>query len=127
MSDRNLCPECGAEIPTDAPAGQCPKCLLKAGIESFEAPSVDQLGELFPQLEILELIGKGGMGAVYKARQPGLDRFVAVKILPPEVASDPEFAKRFTREARAMARLNHPNIVAIHDFGQTGGIFYFVM
>ena len=58
------------------------------------------------------------MGAVYKARQPGLDRLVAVKILPPEVGRDPAFAERFTREARALARLNHPNIVAVYDFGQ---------
>ena len=134
MSDRNLCPECGAEIPAGAPAGQCPKCMMKAGFESevpgssgFEPPSVDALSERFPQLEILELVGKGGMGAVYKARQPGLDRFVALKVLPLEVGRDPAFAERFTREARAMARLSHPNIVAIHDFGQTDGLFYFVM
>ena len=59
------------------------------------------------------------MGAVYKARQTGLDRLVAVKILPPEVGRDPAFAERFTREARALARLSHPNIVAVHDFGRT--------
>ncbi len=64
---------------------------------------------------------------MYKARQRGLDRLVAVKILPPEVGRDPAFAERFTREARAMARLSHPHIVAIHDFGQTNGQFYFVM
>jgi serine/threonine-protein kinase len=85
------------------------------------------LAGLFPQLELLELIGKGGMGAVYKARQPGLDRFVAIKILPPEVGRDPAFAERFTREARAMAKLSHPNVVSIFDFGQSGGLFYFVM
>ncbi len=146
MSDNKLCPECGTVIPADAPAGQCPQCMLKAGFESescseprleatvqsppsssFEPPSVDSLRELFPQLEILEFVGKGGMGAVYKARQPSLDRFVAVKVLPPEFGRDPAFAERFTREARAMARLSHPNIVAIHNFGQTDGLFYFVM
>jgi len=93
----------------------------------FEPPPIEQLAPLFPQLELLELIGKGGMGAVYKARQTGLDRLVAVKILPPEVGRDPAFAERFTREARAMARLSHPHIVAIYDFGQTHGQFYFVM
>lgn len=146
MSEKSLCPECGAEIPADAPAGQCPKCMMKAGFESegpsgpehkptvpspgssgFEPPAVDELAKLFPQLEILELLGKGGMGAVYKARQPGLDRLVAVKILPPEIGQDPAFAERFAREARAMARLSHPNIVTIHDSGQTDGLFYFVM
>jgi hypothetical protein len=63
----------------------------------------------------------GGMGAVYKARQPRLDRLVALKILPPETAHDPGFAERFNREARALARLNHPNIVTVHDFGHVAG------
>ena len=67
------------------------------------------------------------MGAVYKARQPGLDRLVALKILPPEIAREPSFAERFTREARALARLSHSNIVTIHDSGQAGGFFYLVM
>src|SRR5437016_6438454 len=67
------------------------------------------------------------MGAVYKARQPGLDRLVALKILPPRSGSDPGFAERFTREARALARLSHPNIVAVHDFGQAEGVPYFIM
>jgi serine/threonine protein kinase len=87
----------------------------------FVPPPVETLAKLFPQLEILALIGQGGMGAVYKARQPGLDRLVALKILPPRPGSDPGFAERFTREARALARLNHPNIVAVYDFGQVSG------
>ena len=61
------------------------------------------------------------MGAVYKARQPGLDRLVALKILPPRTGSDPGFAERFTREARALAKLTHPNIVGVYDFGQVSG------
>ncbi|KKL93543.1 hypothetical protein LCGC14_1873630 [marine sediment metagenome] len=72
-------------------------------------------------------LGKGGMGAVYKARQPGLDRFVAVKILPPEVGADPDFAERFKREARALAKLSHQNIVSVFDFGQADGLYYFIM
>jgi serine/threonine protein kinase len=75
------------------------------------------VAQLFPQLEIIELIGQGGMGAVYRARQPALDRLVALKILAPRPGSDHGFTERFTREARALARLNHPNIVAVHDFG----------
>jgi serine/threonine protein kinase len=67
------------------------------------------------------------MGAVYKARQTKLDRLVAVKVLPPEVARDPAFAERFTREARSLARLNHPNIVMVFDFGEADGLFYFSM
>jgi predicted Ser/Thr protein kinase len=85
----------------------------------FEPPSPEELSALFPQLEILELLGKGGMGAVYKARQSGLDRLVALKVLPPELGGDGSFAERFTREARALARLSHPNIVGVYDFGQT--------
>ena len=137
MSESPRCPKCGIQLSADAPAGLCPKCLVLAGFESqsasgdpgptkltpptsgFEPPTVEELAPLFPQLEILELLGKGGMGAVYKARQPGLDRLVAVKILPPEISRDPAFAERFQREARALARLSHPHIVAVYDFGMT--------
>lgn len=98
------------------------------GGQGFEPPSPEELAGRFPQLEVLELLGKGGMGAVYKARHKGLDRLVAVKILPPEISRDAAFAERFTREARALAKLNHPNIVAVYDFGQTTeGLFFFVM
>ena len=93
----------------------------------FMPPPVAEIAKLFPQLEVLEFIGKGGMGAVYKARQPSLDRLVALKILPPAAAGDPGFAERFNREARALARLNHPNIVAVHDFGKAGTLHYLVM
>jgi predicted Ser/Thr protein kinase len=93
----------------------------------FQPPDPEELAGHFPQLEILELLGVGVMGAVYKARQPGLDRLVALKILPPEVGRDPAFAERFAREARAMARLTHPNILAIHDSGQAAEFYYFVM
>lgn len=123
-----VCPSCGKPLAADAPQGVCPECLLKAGFSSapgssaggqggFVPPGVHEIAQLFPQLEILELIGKGGMGAVYKARQPGLDRLVALKILPPRSGADPGFAERFTREARALAKLNHPNIVTVYDFG----------
>jgi serine/threonine protein kinase len=94
---------------------------------AFVPPAVAEVAKLFPQFEILELLGHGGMGAVYKARQPTLDRLVALKILPPQPSGDSGFADRFTREARALARLSHPNIVAVHEFGQAGGLNYFVM
>ena len=80
-------------------------------------PGVAELAPLFPQLEILELVGKGGMGAVYKARQKELDRIVALKILPPGIGDDPAFAGRFAREAKALAKLNHPGIVTLYEFG----------
>ena len=87
---------------------------------------VADLAPLFPQLEILELIGQGGMGAVYKARQKELDRIVALKILPPGIG-DAAFAERFAREAKALARLNHPGIVTIYEFGRSNGLFFFLM
>jgi len=93
----------------------------------FEAPSVAEVGQMFPQLEVLAFVGKGGMGAVYKARQPALDRLVALKVLPSQAARGPDFAERFNREARALAKLSHPNIVAVHEFGQTNGLHYFIM
>ena len=94
---------------------------------SFAAPTPAELAPKFPQLEILSLLGQGGMGAVYRARQKELDRIVALKILPPSVGQDAAFADRFTREARALARLNHPGIVTLYEFGRADGLFYFLM
>ena len=135
MSEKNHCPQCGADLPAHVPAGLCPGCLLKRGLESQTGRSSDggsqpgaadcppptpaELAAHFPDLEILELVGRGGMGVVYKARQKRLDRLVALKILSPKIGQDPAFAERFAREARAMAMLSHPHIVAVHDFGQT--------
>ncbi|HHE73013.1 MAG TPA: serine/threonine protein kinase, partial [Chloroflexi bacterium] len=76
---------------------------------------------------ILHQIGRGGMAVVYKAHQPALERYVAIKVLPQQFTFDREFVERFLREARAVARLNHPNIVTIHDVGQAGGTYYIVM
>lgn len=135
------CPGCGASLPQDAPEGLCPKCLLVHNLStsasapfaeavrrgSFTAPTPAELAPLFPQLQILDLLGQGGMGAVYRARQPALDRLVALKILPPSSQRDPAFAERFTREAVALGKLNHPNIVMVYDFGQVQGLYYFVM
>lgn len=87
----------------------------------------EQLAPHFPQLEILECLGRGGMGVVYKARQKSLNRIVALKLLAPERVGDAKFAERFTREAQALAALNHPNIVTIHDFGQAGGFYFLLM
>ncbi len=134
--DPNICPKCGATIPTDAPQGLCPKCVLLGaattddGISptgTAELPSLERVAAAFPQLEIIELLGRGGMGFVYKARQPHLDRFVALKLLPDKLARDAHFAERFSREARMLARLNHPGIVSIYDFGQTGGFYFLLM
>jgi predicted Ser/Thr protein kinase len=153
VAEENRCSQCGAELPADAPEGLCPRCLMKKSLET--EPGADkgdrtntrgaasprrgrpagfvplepaELAKDFPQLEVIELLGQGGMGAVYKARQPQLDRLVALKVLPPEVGKDPAFAERFTREARSLARMNHPHIVTVHDFGKTdSGLYYFIM
>jgi serine/threonine protein kinase len=130
MSTAQICQHCGKPIGAHAIGGLCPECLLKMGLgigteasipggtPSFRPPSIEELAPLFPQFEFLAFIGQGGMGAVYKARQKQLARTVALKILPPGIGDKPGFAERFTREAQAMARLNHPGIVTIHDFGQ---------
>ncbi len=132
-----LCPKCGKTLETDAPQGLCPACLMKAAFTTAPGSSVSgadktpplpaDLAAHFPQLEILELLGQGGMGMVYKARQQQLDRFVALKILPVQESGDPAFEERFAREARALAKLNHPNIVAVHDFGKSDRYYYFIM
>src|SRR5450432_3974252 len=140
------CPQCGATLPAGALAGLCPVCLLKQGATAdtvtaghawpFTPPPIAELAVKFPQFEMLELIGKGGMGAVYKARQKQLDRIVALKILPPGIGDDPAFAGRFAREAKALAKLNHPGIVTLYEFGRASGyqpstlnsqLFYFLM
>jgi len=76
--------------------------------------------------EIVELLGEGGMGQVYRARDPRLGRDIAVKILTAESRHNEEAIARFEREARAVASLSHPNILAIHDFGSDEGIFFVV-
>ena len=89
--------------------------------------SPEELAEKFPQYEILECLGRGGMGVVYKARQKSLDRIVAIKILPPERVGEAKFSERFAIEAATLAKLSHPNIVTVHDFGVADGLFFIVM
>jgi len=93
----------------------------------FQAPSLEELAPLFPSYKIEAFIAQGGMGAVYQARQISLDRPVAIKILPREFGADPEFRESFAAEAKAMARLNHPNLIGVYDFGDVDGMLYLVM
>jgi len=81
-------------------------------------------GQTFAGFEIISKLGQGGMGAVYKARQPMLDRLVALKIISPAVAHDPTFVARFQREANAAAQMNHPNIVQLYTAGENEGVRY---
>ncbi len=122
---------------SDFTLGIPPEDLLRRGLQSrpstgnpqpWQPPDVEELSRLLPQYRIESLLGRGGMGAVYKGWQTALERPVAIKLLPAEMAADESFIARFQREARVLARLQHPGIVAVHDFGQTGeGHLYFVM
>lgn len=132
-AEANPCPACGAPRRADEP---CPRCLLQLGLSHAVGaspktrpapPAPEEIARHFPGLEIETVIGRGGMGVVYRARQKKLGRAVALKLLAPELSGDPAFAERFLREARAMARLEHPNIVAVHDFGETDGLCWILM
>lgn len=143
-----VCPQCGIQRPSENLNEPCPGCLLKMATEGkdpavehldaptlpssfsgqrFTPPTPEALDRMFPNLEIQAMIGCGGMGAVYRARQPDLDRTVAVKILPQVTENAEVYEQRFIREARALAKLNHPNIVTVFDFGKIQGLYYFVM
>ncbi len=132
------CADCGVSLTADTANTRCSACesaLLKnranptvvmspggppPQLEIVDFPSI-------PKIEILGLLGKGGMGAVFKARQTHLDRIVAIKVLRMDFQGDSAVEERFQREARALARLNHPNIVTVHDFGRSGEQYFLVM
>lgn len=133
------CPQCGTDVMDELPGGLCPTCLMLAAQQSqpqvdrtqampagVQTPTIQEIARLFPELEIIRLVGRGGMGAVYQVRQKNLDRVVALKVFLYR-PDDPEFAARFQREARALARLNHPNIVTVHDFGVRENAHYLIM
>ena len=137
VPSNHRCPHCKKPIPVGAPQGLCAPCVLlgaaaptEAGIapiQSEDVPSISRIAAAFPQLEIVRCIGQGGMGFVYQARQIKLERAVALKILPDRLAKDPRFAERFHREGQTLARLHHPNIVGVHDFGESGGFCFLMM
>lgn len=152
------CPICDSPVPANFLEGMCPRCLLAGSapwVEGEETlpyegtppskppsqryprpgvPTLETLRGLFPDLEILDLVGAGGMGAVYKARQSRLNRLVALKVMVAPPGREADFALRFEREAQLLARLNHPHIVTLYDFGEfpaerTGDapLFWFLM
>jgi serine/threonine protein kinase len=145
------CPQGGNPIAANSPERLCGRCLgnvasRSQGAKWFQTvnqpsdPTVSgpdlspveiadaaQIASRLPQFDRIQLIGRGGMGVVYKARQIALDRIVALKILPPSNALTQGFVERFQREARSLAKLCHPNIVMVYDFGATNGLYYLVM
>ena len=100
----------------------------RQGHHDASSPSVDELAASFPQFEIKRLIGRGGMGMIYHARQKNLERDVAIKVIDRRFPRDSEFFDRFEREAKALAKFSHPNVVTIFDYGHTeSGQAYLVM
>lgn len=131
MSDRPTTPTPPPPAPFD-PRGAAARRLYEQALEPAPPsrpppPSPESLAGRFPDLEVLRLVGAGGMGAVYEARHRRLDRRVALKVLPEALGRDPHFSGRFEREARALARLDHPNIVRVHDSGVADGLHFLVL
>ena len=109
----NFCPLCAARVSSSADAGDPVRRALESAVGA--------------QFELIRLLGRGGMGCVYLARERGLERLVAIKVLSPDVAATAQTRERFRREARTSARLTHPNILPLHSFGEVGALAYLVM
>ncbi|MBL8753912.1 MAG: serine/threonine protein kinase [Planctomycetes bacterium] len=117
---------------SDAPRSPDPAAMLGQALATdgapppWPAPTIDSLAAAFPDLAVHALVGQGGMAAVYHATQVRLGRAVALKVMRPDLAKEPQFAERFLREAKALATLSNPHVLAIHDFGERAGHCYLV-
>src|SRR5262245_19245370 len=124
------CTSCGCDYAADQAGGLCPRCLAAMAGRTSDPPPEEmpvEPGATFHGLMVQALVARGGMGVIYRARKAGGNRDVALKILPRSLAMEEEFRLRFDREARALAGLNHPNIVNLFDFGVEGDLMFLVM
>src|SRR4029453_3014691 len=143
-SQDETCSRCGARLPSRLLDGLCEVCLLRfslgigapppladdaAGASLFDLlePSLPTTARIFGDYELLEEIGAGGMGVVWRGRQRSLNRLVAVKMIRAGQLARPDDIRRFRTEAEAVARLQHPGIVAIHEIGEVDGQHFFSM
>jgi len=129
-SEARFCRSCGAELhPVVGISGAGDRDGSPADAHREPNDNVPSAvrAALSDDFEVLDLIGRGGMGSVYRATERSLDRPVAIKVLPEEVSKNPVRIRRFLREARLAARLRHPNIVSIHAVGERGGLHFFTM
>lgn len=126
MKDVSVCTECGESLPPLDAMGVCAACSFRLALELGDA-EVDEAGRVHGDYDLLEEIGRGGTGVVFRARQRSLDRVVALKVLCSGPFADAAGRERLLAEARAVARLHHPHIVAVHEAGDLDGQPYFTM